>query len=92
MVVLMGVAIAALVVMEVWWFSEATFPPKVETALDINTATVSELSALSGVDESTAHHIVDGRPYRGKEQLVRDSIIPKATYDEIKEQIVAKQK
>ena len=91
MVVLIGVAIAALVGMEVWWFHETSGPPKIETTLDINTATMSELTALSGVDEPTAHHIVDGRPYTRKEQLVQDRIIPEATYDEIKDQVVVKQ-
>jgi len=63
-VVLIAVAIAALVGMEVWWFNESSNPLKNDTALDVNTATVRELTALSGIDEPTANHIVDGRPYK----------------------------
>ena len=92
MVVLIAVAIAALLGMEVWWFNQSTIPLKSDTALDINTATVSELTALSGVDEPTANNIVDGRPYMRKDELVQKKVIPQATYDKIKDHVVAKQK
>lgn len=92
MVVLIAVAIAALLGMEVWWFNQSTIPLKSDTALDINTATVGELTALSGVDEPTANNIVDGRPYVRKDELVQKKVIPQATYDKIRDQIVAKQK
>lgn len=92
MVVLIAVAIAALLGMEVWWFNQSTTPPKIDTALDINTATVGELTALSGVDEPTANNIVDGRPYVRKDELVQKKVIPQATYDKIRDQIVTKQK
>lgn len=91
MVVLIGVAIAALVAMEVWWFNQSTIPLKSDTALDINTATVSELTALSGVDGPTANHIVDGRPYERKDELVQKKVIPQVTYDKISDRIVANQ-
>ena len=51
-----------------------------------------ELTVLSGVDEPTAEGIIDGRPYRHKDELLQKKIIPQATLDKIKDQIVARQK
>jgi len=59
--------------------------------IDINSATKQELMTLPGIGDANAQKIIDGRPYRAKNQLVQKNIIPQATYDKISDQIIAKQ-
>jgi competence protein ComEA len=70
--------------------SAQTAKPAVEK-LDINSATKDQLKELPGIGDAYSQKIVDGRPYRTKLDLVQKKIVPQATYDKIKDMIIAKQ-
>jgi competence protein ComEA len=59
--------------------------------MDINTATTDELKTLPGVTDEIAGKIVAGRPYTGKDQLVKQNIVDKDEYAKIRPLIHAYQ-
>ena len=64
--------------------------PKAEL-MDINSASEKELATLKGIGDVRAKAIVKGRPYKGKDELVQKKIVPQNVYNDIKDQVIAKQ-
>lgn len=77
--------------------AQTTSTAKAKTAtpaaekLDINSATKDQLQALPGIGDAYSQKITDNRPYRTKRDLVTKKVIPQATYEKIKDMIIAHQ-
>ena len=81
--------------------SETTTKTKTETTttkkakraelMDINTASDDQLKTLPGITDDQVKKIVAGRPYTGKDQLLKQNIVDKDEYAKIRPLIHAKQ-
>jgi DNA uptake protein ComE-like DNA-binding protein len=55
--------------------------------MNVNRASSSEMVLLLGVPKDVADRIVSNRPYKVKGELVAKNVVPKETFDMIKDRI-----
>ena len=59
--------------------------------IDLNTANAAALQTIPGIGAAYSAAIIKNRPYKGKDEIVSKAGVPQATYDKIKDKIIAKQ-
>lgn len=63
---------------------------KQQRTININKASVKDLSSLEGIDDETAQRIIDHRPYSDSYELVKQRIITKTEYNKIAAKVEAR--
>ena len=61
-----------------------------QKTININKASVKDLSSLDGIDDETAGRIIDNRPYSDSYELVKKHIVSKSEYNRIAGKIEAR--
>lgn len=62
-------------------------PPAASAAMNINKVSANDMILFLGLKQDEADRIVSNRPYRVKGELVAKSVVPKETFDLIKDRI-----
>jgi competence protein ComEA len=66
-------------------------PAEKVALLDLNSATKNELAELPKIGDARSTAIINGRPYKGKDELVSKKILTADVYAGIKDLVIAKQ-
>ena len=70
---------------------ERGVPADAILAVAFTNKSADELKAIPGIGDAYSAKIIEGRPYRAKNELVQKKILPQAVYDKVKGHIVARQ-
>ena len=62
-------------------------PEAISSSMNVNKASASDMVLVLGLSKDVAERIVTNRPYRVKGELVAKNVVPKETFDMIKERI-----
>jgi hypothetical protein len=71
------------------WAAAAPAQSATRKIIDINSASETDLEHLQGIGPVMAKKIIQGRPYKSKDELVRRHILPVSAYGPIKDHVVA---
>ncbi len=63
---------------------------KASPKVDLNTATKAQLAGLPGFDEAAADKVIAARPFANKTQLKSKKLVSDATYEAVKDLVIAK--
>jgi DNA uptake protein ComE-like DNA-binding protein len=64
-----------------------TAPHSMSSSMNVNKASAGDMVLVLGLPKDVADRIVTNRPYRVKGELVAKNVVPKDTFDRIKERI-----
>ena len=97
----LGVTFLALIVVVTLSFGQIgpmtppTFPStsndRKADLVDINSASRAQLAESSGIGETYAGKVIEGRPYKNKKELKTRKILTAANYKQVADKITAKQ-
>jgi cell division protein FtsB len=62
-------------------------PQSISSSMNVNKASAGDMVLVLGLSKDVADRIVTNRPYRVKGELVAKNVVPKVTFDTIKDRI-----
>lgn len=65
--------------------------PPASTPVNINTASANDMVLFLGLSKEVAERVIANRPYRIKGEMVAKNVVPKTTFDAIKDRITVGQ-